>query len=90
MDLHESPVTCIQYYADCPSELITEFYSAGASSLNRKKQAYSQKVSSDYQTFFFVAATHLLFPSLRKEKAWNNPVLIHDQNTELRISNELL
>lgn len=43
MDLHESPVTCIQYYADCPSELITEFYSAGASSLNRKKQAYSQK-----------------------------------------------
>ncbi|XP_071820052.1 syntaxin-binding protein 5-like isoform X3 [Apostichopus japonicus] len=43
MDLHESPVTCIQYYADCPSELITEFYSAGASILNRKKQAYSQK-----------------------------------------------
>lgn len=43
MDLHESPVTCIQYYADCPSELITDFYSAGSSSLNRKKQAYSQK-----------------------------------------------
>ncbi|XP_033635112.1 syntaxin-binding protein 5-like isoform X1 [Asterias rubens] len=43
MDLHESPVTCVQYYADCPSDLIPHLYSAGANSLNRKKQLYSKK-----------------------------------------------
>ena len=45
MDLHESPVTCVQYYADCPSDLIPHLYSAGSNSLNRKKQLYSKKVS---------------------------------------------
>ncbi|XP_071492049.1 syntaxin-binding protein 5-like [Diadema antillarum] len=43
MDLHESPITCVQYYADCPSDLIPALYSAGANSLNRKKTAYSKR-----------------------------------------------
>ncbi|XP_022100438.1 syntaxin-binding protein 5-like [Acanthaster planci] len=43
MDLHESPVTCVQYYSDCPSDLIPHLYSAGSNSLNRKKQLYSKK-----------------------------------------------
>lgn len=27
MDLHESPVTCCTYLADCPSDLVPAFYS---------------------------------------------------------------
>lgn len=30
MDLHESPVTCCTYLADCPADLIPAFYSVGA------------------------------------------------------------
>ncbi|KAH9645762.1 hypothetical protein HF086_002689 [Spodoptera exigua] len=29
MDIHESPVTCCSYFADCPSDLIPAFYSVG-------------------------------------------------------------
>ncbi|XP_063954727.1 syntaxin-binding protein 5-like isoform X3 [Lytechinus pictus] len=43
MDLHESPITCVQYYADCPSDLIPALYSTGANGLNRKKTAYSKR-----------------------------------------------
>ena len=44
MDLHESPITCVQYYADCPTDLIPHLYSAGSNNLNRKKAAFSRKV----------------------------------------------
>ncbi|XP_042307335.1 syntaxin-binding protein 5-like isoform X1 [Sceloporus undulatus] len=40
MDIHESPVTCTQYFADCPPELIPVLYSVGA---KHKKQGYSSK-----------------------------------------------
>ncbi|XP_050303950.1 syntaxin-binding protein 5 isoform X6 [Anthonomus grandis grandis] len=29
MDIHESPVTCVTYLADCPADLIPAFYSVG-------------------------------------------------------------
>ncbi|XP_069491930.1 syntaxin-binding protein 5-like isoform X1 [Ambystoma mexicanum] len=40
MDIHESPVTCTEYFADCPPDLIPALYSVGA---KHKKQGYSNK-----------------------------------------------
>nr|XP_028567308.1 syntaxin-binding protein 5-like isoform X2 [Podarcis muralis] len=40
MDIHESPVTCTDYFADCPPDLIPVLYSIGA---KHKKQGYSNK-----------------------------------------------
>ncbi|XP_061082963.1 syntaxin-binding protein 5-like [Conger conger] len=40
MDIHESPVTCTAYFADCPPDLIPVLYSIGA---KHKKHGYSQK-----------------------------------------------
>ncbi|XP_041353857.1 syntaxin-binding protein 5-like isoform X2 [Gigantopelta aegis] len=40
MDLHESPVTACQYYADCPHDLIPALYSVG---LKQKKSGFSEK-----------------------------------------------
>ncbi|XP_036400784.1 syntaxin-binding protein 5-like isoform X8 [Megalops cyprinoides] len=40
MDIHESPVTCTAYFADCPPDLIPVLYSIGA---KHKKQGYSHK-----------------------------------------------
>ncbi|XP_075449011.1 syntaxin-binding protein 5-like isoform X2 [Ascaphus truei] len=40
MDIHESPVTCTEYFADCPPDLIPVLYSVGA---KHKKQGYSSK-----------------------------------------------
>ncbi|XP_071063193.1 syntaxin-binding protein 5-like isoform X4 [Pseudochaenichthys georgianus] len=40
MDIHESPVTCTAYFADCPPNLIPILYSIGA---KHKKTGYSQK-----------------------------------------------
>ncbi|KAJ7315826.1 hypothetical protein JRQ81_001988 [Phrynocephalus forsythii] len=40
MDIHESPVTCTDYFADCPPDLIPVLYSVGA---KHKKQGYSNK-----------------------------------------------
>lgn len=42
IDIHESPVTCTEYFADCPPDLIPVLYSVGA---KHKKQGYSNKVS---------------------------------------------
>lgn len=36
MDLHDSPVTCCTYLADCPSDLVPAFYSVGRHAQNRK------------------------------------------------------
>nr|XP_024214843.1 syntaxin-binding protein 5 isoform X3 [Halyomorpha halys] len=35
MDIHECPVTCCTYLADCPSDLIPAFYSVGSRSSKR-------------------------------------------------------
>lgn len=43
MDIHESPVTCTAYFADCPPDIIPILYSIGA---KHKKTGYSQKVQS--------------------------------------------
>ncbi|XP_062984489.1 syntaxin-binding protein 5-like [Elgaria multicarinata webbii] len=40
MDIHESPVTCTEYFADCPADLIPVLYSVGT---KYKKQGYSNK-----------------------------------------------
>ena len=42
MDLHESPVTACQYYANCPTDLIPAFYSVGS---KQKKTGFSEKVA---------------------------------------------
>uniref|UniRef100_A0A2S2RAV1 Syntaxin-binding protein 5 n=1 Tax=Sipha flava TaxID=143950 RepID=A0A2S2RAV1_9HEMI len=36
MDIHESPVSCVHYIADCPSDLIPAFYSVGSRSANKR------------------------------------------------------
>lgn len=43
MDIHDSPVTCTEYFADCPPDLIPVLYSVGA---KHKKQGYSNKVKN--------------------------------------------
>ncbi|XP_060909731.1 syntaxin-binding protein 5-like isoform X10 [Labrus mixtus] len=40
MDIHESPVTCTAYFADCPPDIIPILYSIGA---KHKKTGYSHK-----------------------------------------------
>lgn len=41
MDIHESPVTACQYYANCPPDLIPAFYSVGSS--RQKRTGFSEK-----------------------------------------------
>ncbi|XP_015477124.1 syntaxin-binding protein 5 isoform X7 [Parus major] len=40
LTIHESPVTCCEYFADCPADLIPAFYSVG---VQQKRQGYSKK-----------------------------------------------
>ncbi|KAM8788993.1 syntaxin-binding protein 5 isoform 6-T6 [Rhynchonycteris naso] len=40
LSIHESPVTCCEYFADCPVDLIPALYSVGA---RQKRQGYSKK-----------------------------------------------
>ncbi|XP_044072874.1 syntaxin-binding protein 5-like isoform X9 [Siniperca chuatsi] len=40
MDVHESPVTCTAYFAECPPDIIPILYSIGA---KHKKTGYSQR-----------------------------------------------
>lgn len=47
MDIHESPVTCTAYFADCPPDLILVLYSIG---VKHKKQGYSNKVKKKKKT----------------------------------------
>lgn len=44
MDIHESPVTACQYYANCPPDLIPAFYSVGSS--RQKRTGFSEKVGT--------------------------------------------
>lgn len=41
LTIHESPVTCCEYVADCPVDLIPALYSVGS---RQKRQGYSKKV----------------------------------------------
>ncbi|XP_065169293.1 syntaxin-binding protein 5 isoform X4 [Atheta coriaria] len=41
MDIHESPVTCCNYLADCPADLIPAFYSVGRAGA-AKRQGFSE------------------------------------------------
>lgn len=43
MDLHESPVTCCSYFADCPSDLVPAFYSVGRNPTNRNRNGLSER-----------------------------------------------
>lgn len=43
MDIHESPVTCCTYLADCPADLIPAFYSVGRAGTS-KRAGFSEKV----------------------------------------------
>ncbi|XP_075963658.1 syntaxin-binding protein 5 isoform X2 [Anarhichas minor] len=40
LTIHESPVTCCEYFVDCPDELIPALYSVGS---RQKRQGYSKK-----------------------------------------------
>ncbi|XP_056281656.1 syntaxin-binding protein 5 isoform X5 [Pseudoliparis swirei] len=40
LTIHESPVTCCEYFVDCPAELIPALYSVGS---RQKRQSYSKK-----------------------------------------------
>nr|XP_018914653.1 PREDICTED: syntaxin-binding protein 5 isoform X3 [Bemisia tabaci] len=42
MDLHESPVTCCSYFADCPSDLIPAFYCVGSRG-SQRRTGFSEK-----------------------------------------------
>uniref|UniRef100_A0AAR2INV5 Lethal giant larvae homologue 2 domain-containing protein n=1 Tax=Pygocentrus nattereri TaxID=42514 RepID=A0AAR2INV5_PYGNA len=50
LTIHESPVTCCEYVADCPVDLIPALYSVGS---RQKRQGYSKKVHISY-TFVFI------------------------------------
>ncbi|KAI4884575.1 hypothetical protein NFI96_034539 [Prochilodus magdalenae] len=40
LTVHESPVTCCEYFVDCPADLIPALYSVGS---RQKRQGYSKK-----------------------------------------------
>uniref|UniRef100_A0A8C4X5I9 Syntaxin-binding protein 5-like n=1 Tax=Erpetoichthys calabaricus TaxID=27687 RepID=A0A8C4X5I9_ERPCA len=40
LSIHESPVTCCEYFSDCPVDIIPALYSVGA---RQKRQGYSKK-----------------------------------------------
>lgn len=66
IDIHESPVTCTEYFADCPPDLIPVLYSVGA---KHKKQGYSTKVNktnilnkeSRYTVYVFEISCQIIF-----------------------------
>ena len=45
MDIHESPVTCVQYYSDCPSDLIGALTLVGC---KQRKKGYSDRVGLNW------------------------------------------
>ena len=72
MDIHESPVTCTAYFADCPPDLILVLYSIG---VKHKKQGYSNKVKATIRKIFSCIHIHIiwsyfLFFFLWKVRKW--------------------
>ncbi len=58
MDIHESPVTACQYFADCPTDLIPAFYSVGAK--QKRTEGFSEKVHCKRRVLCFVLPASLL------------------------------
>lgn len=62
MNIHESPVTCVSYYSDCPIDLIGALTLVGTKQRNKE---FSQRVS----TF---SNQHLISHNQNYEKKINN------------------
>lgn len=59
LTIHESPVTCCEYFADCPAELIPALYSVGC---RQKRQGYSKKVNDSVVLSMGFLHEHLTLP----------------------------
>uniref|UniRef100_A0A8C7C4M4 Syntaxin binding protein 5L n=1 Tax=Oncorhynchus kisutch TaxID=8019 RepID=A0A8C7C4M4_ONCKI len=73
MDIHESPVTCTAYFAECPSDIIPVLYSVGA---KQKKTGYSHKewpVSGGTWTLVSGFLTLQMLYKLKTSKVFENP-----------------
>jgi hypothetical protein len=78
MDIHESPVTACQYYANCPPDLIPAFYSVGSS--RHKRTGFSEKVRTEELTiklYNFVYSRVLKYPC--------NALMKHSLNGVLKL-----
>ncbi|KAH0508638.1 Syntaxin-binding protein 5-like [Microtus ochrogaster] len=68
MDIHESPVTCTAYFADCPPDLILVLYSIG---VKHKKQGYSNKMNCGRASRSILAVlTKFRSSSSTKQSKW--------------------
>uniref|UniRef100_A0A8K9VCE5 Syntaxin-binding protein 5-like n=1 Tax=Oncorhynchus mykiss TaxID=8022 RepID=A0A8K9VCE5_ONCMY len=73
MDIHESPVTCTAYFAECPPDIIPVLYSVGA---KQKKTGYSHKewpVSGGTWTLVSGFLTLQMLYKLKTSKVFENP-----------------
>lgn len=77
MDVHESPVTCTAYFADCPPDIIPILYSIGA---KHKKTGYSQKVGG--RGICRLLLWPLLPPS---DKSFYSPSYLMERNRSERV-----
>ncbi len=68
MMIHESPVTCCEYLADCPVDLIPALYSVGS---RQKRQGYSKKVQHTC-THSFKGANRLMMSFKLKHPAYTH------------------
>uniref|UniRef100_A0A8C4M6S0 Syntaxin-binding protein 5-like n=1 Tax=Equus asinus asinus TaxID=83772 RepID=A0A8C4M6S0_EQUAS len=70
MDIHESPVTCTAYFADCPPDLILVLYSIG---VKHKKQGYSNKewpISGGITVLRYLTVTLQMLYKLKTSKVF--------------------
>uniref|UniRef100_A0A673II12 Syntaxin-binding protein 5-like n=1 Tax=Sinocyclocheilus rhinocerous TaxID=307959 RepID=A0A673II12_9TELE len=69
MDIHESPVTCTAYFADCPPDIIPVLYSIGA---KHKKTGYSHKEWPVGGGTWMVVTLQMLY-KLKTSKVFEKP-----------------
>uniref|UniRef100_A0A671XRJ4 Syntaxin-binding protein 5-like n=1 Tax=Sparus aurata TaxID=8175 RepID=A0A671XRJ4_SPAAU len=69
MDIHESPVTCTAYFAECPPDIIPILYSIGA---KHKKTGYSQKEWPIAGGTWTLVTLQMLY-KLKTSKAFEKP-----------------
>ena len=62
MDIHESPVTACQYFANCPTDLIPAFYSVGAK--QKRTDGFSEKVNGECSYSLPVTVPMCLVPQI--------------------------
>uniref|UniRef100_A0AAZ3QGP5 Syntaxin-binding protein 5-like n=1 Tax=Oncorhynchus tshawytscha TaxID=74940 RepID=A0AAZ3QGP5_ONCTS len=65
LSIHKSPVTCVEYFADCPPELIPALYSVGSW---QKRPGYSKKVIHADGSIKFWDASAIMLQVLYKLK----------------------